>query len=120
MNSVGGITPRAGSRQRSSASTPPGPGASRSGLVDEEELVVHQATPHVGLELQSKLHPRVHVGGVEAVRVAADFLCRVHRGVRLLDQCDGVVGVERVHRDADRAGQRRRLVRQPDEPAMQP
>ena len=31
-------------------------------LVDEEELVVHQAAAHVGLELQPQLHARVHVG----------------------------------------------------------
>ena len=32
------------------------------------------------------LHARVHVGGVEAIGVAAGFLGRVHRGIGLLDQ----------------------------------
>ena len=83
-------------------------------LVGEEEFVLQQSAPHVGLELQPRLHPRIHVGRVEAVRVAADFLRRVHRGVRLLDQRHGVAGVEREHRNADRAGQRGRLVGEPE------
>ena len=88
MNSAGEITPRSGSRQRSSASTPHARPRLHLDLrlVDEEELVVHQAAAHVGLELQPQLHARVHVGGVEAVGVAARVLGRVHRGVRLLDQ----------------------------------
>ena len=82
------MTPRSGSRQRSSASTPHGAAGLHLDLrlVDEEELVVHEAAPHVGLELQAQLHARVHVRGVEAVRVAAGVLRRVHRGVGLLDQ----------------------------------
>ena len=97
MNSAGAITPRTGSRQRSSASTAQGRARLHVDLrlVGEEELVVHQAAPHVGLELQPRLHARVHVGGVEAVRVAADLLRRVHRRVRLLDQRHRIVGVER-------------------------
>ena len=116
MNSVGGITPRTGSRQRSSASTAPvRPGLQVDlRLIGEEELVLQQSAPHVGLELQPRLHARIHVGRVEPVRVAADFLGRVHRGVRLLDERHGVVGVEREHRNADRARQRRRLVGEPE------
>ena len=79
-------------------------------LIGEEELVLQQAAAHVGLELQPRLDARVHVRRVEPVRVAADFLRSVHRGVGLLDQRDGIRGVERVHRDADRAGERGRLV----------
>ena len=81
-------------------------------LVGEKELVLQQAAPHVRLELQPRLHARIHVGRVEPVRVAADLLGRVHRGVGLLDQRDGVVGVEREHRNPDRARQRGRLVGQ--------
>ena len=110
------MTPRSGSRQRRSASTPHrAPGLHLDlRLVDEEELVVHQAAPHVGLELQPQLHARVHVGGVEAVGVAAGLLRRVHRGVGLLDQRHRIARVERVHRHADRARERRHLVGQPE------
>ena len=83
-------------------------------LVDEEELVVHQAAAHVGLELQPQLDARVHVGREEAVRVAARVLGRVHRGVGLLDEADAVLRVARIERDADRASQRRRLVGEPE------
>src|SRR5438552_8664904 len=55
-------------------------------LVDEEELVVHEAAPHVGLELQPRLNTRVHVRGIEAIGVAPGFLRRVHRRVRLFDE----------------------------------
>ena len=79
-------------------------------LVDEEELVVHEPAAHVGLDLQALAHARVHVGRVEAIGVAARLLRGVHRGVRLLDQRRRVLRVEREHRHADRAGERRRLV----------
>src|SRR5205823_8684855 len=79
-------------------------------LIDEEELVVHEAATHVGLELQPRLNPRVHVGGIEAVGVAPRFLRRVHRRVRLFDDPVRIGCIDRVYRHADRAGQRWSLV----------
>jgi hypothetical protein len=81
-------------------------------LVDKKEFVVHQAPAHVGFELQSRLHPGIHVGGVEAVSVAAGFLGGIHRRVGLLDHRAWIGRVDGVHRHANRAGQRRCLIAQ--------
>ena len=79
-------------------------------LVHEEEFVVHEAAAHVGLELQSRLHSRVHVGGIEAINVAACFLGGIHRRIGLLDQTSGIARVHREYRYADGARQRGRLI----------
>ena len=79
-------------------------------LVDNEEFVGHQRTAHIGFELHAFLHARIHVGRVKTVRIAARFLCRVHRRVGLLDQRHGVGRVDRIDGDADRAGEGRNLI----------
>ena len=73
-------------------------------LVVEDEFLVHQSPAQPVLHFERFERLVVHGRGVELERIAPGVLRSIHGRVRIADQRLSVGPIDRVHRDADAAG----------------